>query len=361
MAFTLVELLCVIAIIGILAALVLPAISKSGAQAKRAQCVNHLRQVGLAFHNFAHDHNNKFPMALSRASGGSLEFAQNAYRMNGDFYFGFRHFQALSNELTTPELLICRTDTRLAARSFSEFSNENVSYFVCVSSTIDQPMSVLAGDRNVRIVGGDTGKTLLKMAPGQYLWWTAELHQFKGNLLFADGHVEQHRDFQFTTQQAAGAGSSDLVLPSVKEAATAGAAASSAPANPAQPASSPAGESDAYAPAGEPEPNAASNTLQTASRPRAGGSGLVTIVPPGASHPATLSRQASNAPVRGASVGATSKTAEQESSWFSQWLSEVFEPFVREFGLLLYVLLLLLVLAGLAVRYYFTREARPRK
>lgn len=59
-AFTLVELLVVMAIIGILAALLLPALSAAKARANSITCKNHLRQMCLALQQYAHDHDNKY-------------------------------------------------------------------------------------------------------------------------------------------------------------------------------------------------------------------------------------------------------------------------------------------------------------
>jgi prepilin-type N-terminal cleavage/methylation domain-containing protein len=185
-AFTLVEMLVVLAIIGILAAILLPAIAKSKPRAQRVACLANLHQIGTAFHIFAHEHDNTFPMGLTTNSGGVKELvpADRIFTEMPEAFLATRY------ELGSAKILACPSDTREPANDFSLLTREHVSYFVGLQSTFGNPASILAGDRN--LVYSDTS-----------LKWNESLHQFKGNLLLADAHVEERNSWRIAAAERA--------------------------------------------------------------------------------------------------------------------------------------------------------------
>ncbi len=85
--FTLIELLVVIAIIAVLIALLLPAVQAAREAARRAQCINNLKQIGLALHNY-HNVNDCFPpgglnKVIGNNSTENAEFSAHARLLGG--------------------------------------------------------------------------------------------------------------------------------------------------------------------------------------------------------------------------------------------------------------------------------------
>jgi prepilin-type N-terminal cleavage/methylation domain-containing protein len=197
LAFTLVELLVVIAVMAILASLLLPAVLQSKARGLRAKCLSNLHQISLGFNLFAHDHDGRYPMQVPAGEGGSLDYVGTPQ--------AFRHFQALSNQLVTLHILVCPADKRLPAMDWTALRNRHVSYFVGLTARSEWPLSLLAGDRNIT---NATAPTL----PPEYLLnqgasWTGELHRFQGNVVLADGSVHRFDDRQLREALLAAAGS----------------------------------------------------------------------------------------------------------------------------------------------------------
>jgi prepilin-type N-terminal cleavage/methylation domain-containing protein len=213
-AFSLIELLVVIAIIVILAAMLLPVLNRGKVRAKQIDCVNNLREMGLAFNSFAHDHESRFPMQVGTNAGGAMEYVQRGYLTPGEFYFTFRIFQTISNELVATKHLVCASDTRNATNTFANVNNHNLSYFAGVNAQPGASTMVLAGDRNISP----------EMVPpvsiyhlyNTHLEWSREIHRYKGNLLFADSHVEQTKSPVLRQDANQNSKMADVFMPSVK-------------------------------------------------------------------------------------------------------------------------------------------------
>jgi competence protein ComGC len=187
-AFTLAELFVVItilAILVILAALLLPTLAVAKRKAQRINCVNNLKQFGIASRLWEGDNNGKYPMSVSVTNGGAMEVigAGNAYRL----------WQTMSNGLRSPKILHCPADTgRIAATNFSiGFSDANISYFISLDAAEMYPQMILDGDDNLLVDGQPVQPGILNLRTGSTIAWTKDRHHGVGNIGMADGSAQQ--------------------------------------------------------------------------------------------------------------------------------------------------------------------------
>lgn len=137
-AFTLVELLVVIAIIGILVALLLPAIQAAREAARRSSCLNNMKQLGTALHNY-HDTHGSFPYGSRYPCHGPN------WRV---FVLPFLEQQAIHGDLEwirDPRFMGNYLD-----RSAESLRGVIVDTFECPSSPLDPFADPVGGGRNAR-------------------------------------------------------------------------------------------------------------------------------------------------------------------------------------------------------------------
>jgi len=205
---TLVELLVVLAIITVLAAMMLPGMMRPRRDGGHIQCVNNLHQAGLAFRIWEGDNNDLYPNAVSRTQGGAMEYQSGPTL--------FHHLQVMSNELSTPKVLICPQDTdrsRFIGTNFESLCNSNVSYFIGLDPNETNPTMFLLGDRNITD-GTPLKNGLLELTTNRPARWTAEVHKKVGNICLADGSVQQDSDTGLQDQIAhTGVATNRLLLP----------------------------------------------------------------------------------------------------------------------------------------------------
>lgn len=139
-AFTLIETMTVVAIIGLVAAITLPAVQSAREAARRAQCGNNLRQIGLALHGY-HESNNCFPMNhTSRFTHGNYDGYFSIHTRLLPYLERRELYQAINFDVGTvpPETFNWGplTPEEAAANSTNATaSNASVSTFLCPSDS----------------------------------------------------------------------------------------------------------------------------------------------------------------------------------------------------------------------------------
>lgn len=215
-AFTLIELLIVIAVLFVLFLMISFASGKAKSKAEQIRCVNNLKSIGLSFRLWAGDNGDKFPMFAPVTNDNW--FQQTALTNGTGAAYMYQVFQIMSNELGTPKIALCpaerdRNPATNFGGHFTQLGNAAVSYFIGKDADETRPQQFLIGDRNIGLRpangwsgngpdGGVTGfspnsgkagsyRSLTKYANNPQLQWTDKLHKAKGNIALADGSVQQ--------------------------------------------------------------------------------------------------------------------------------------------------------------------------
>jgi len=172
--FSLVEILVVMAIITILAAMLLPWLHATHEKARRTKCLTNLKQIGLALRMYSGDNGEQYPSAPD-TDGTTLE-----------------SFGLLTNSyLRSYGSWLCPTDTSLVAGSpTTPFTADNVSYAYNgfgLSEKV-QADTPLVADRSNAIGGGGIRGTQPYNGTSFDNSWTHKGHG--GHVLFAGGHAQ---------------------------------------------------------------------------------------------------------------------------------------------------------------------------
>jgi hypothetical protein len=201
---TLFEVALVIAILGFMAMLA-PLITPSKRCSLRPTCDNNLKQLALAVKIWAGDHNDKYPMELSKAFGGTKELM--------DTPDAWKTFQVMSNELSAPIYIFCPQDPKHKyATNFDDSLTNGLSYFLAASATDSDPQLFLSSDDDLLLNGTPVKSGPLNMADSDILQWDTDRHGgvadqgwFKrlkkygaGYIAFTDGSVQGTTDSSLT-------------------------------------------------------------------------------------------------------------------------------------------------------------------
>jgi hypothetical protein len=208
-AFTLIEVLVIVLTTVMIAAFLIPGLVRERRRAGVVNCSNNLKQVGLAFRTWNPNDAPYMPAKESTNYGGVKELVGTGQV--------FIHFRVMSNELSTPKVLVCPGDkVKTVAQGFaSGFSDKNVSYFVGTDAMETYPQMFLSGDRNLAFQGQPIKPGLFILTTNTTpLGWAKGLHHPGGNIGLADGSVQFRDSKQLAaTVQNQGQATNLLVFP----------------------------------------------------------------------------------------------------------------------------------------------------
>ncbi len=193
----------IIAVLGVLALLIVPALHIPKSKATRIKCASNLKQIALSMKMYENDHNGLFPWQVQ----GIADQPQPA----ANYSETWRYFLAVSNELGATKILMCPADKRRlgnVAQSFTGLTNSlllrdkrnlSVSYFIGPHGGTNAPYALMLGDRHISPAGSPG---LYRSMPNQPVMvdtntaaWAVplddEYHRFGGNLARCDGSVDQ--------------------------------------------------------------------------------------------------------------------------------------------------------------------------
>ncbi len=212
-AFTLIEILVVIAIIGILSAILFPVLSRARENARAKVCISNLKQLGLSFQQYAQDSGGKYPLAAPYqkwafgahwVTGGTVDPATGAQTV--------KNFTNAEMGLATPATFETveghQAFPQNPASALSSYT-KSAEIYLCPSAP-DKNKRKLSYSMNCAVAGlsvsriRSTGDIILLVDEGKtindgYFWATASAdstdqlfdgHNGGGNLLYVDGHVK---------------------------------------------------------------------------------------------------------------------------------------------------------------------------
>jgi prepilin-type N-terminal cleavage/methylation domain-containing protein len=170
-ALTLLEVLVVLSMLALLAAVLLPILAAIKVKTNRLSCDNNLKEINLSYRIWEGDNHDLYPTGVSVTNGGAMEWVAT-----GD---PTPVFQVMSNELSTPRILICPEDKdHIIATNFSpDFSRKNISYFTGLDATNGlTPNFLMCGDDNLIVDAAPVKSGLLKLSTNSSIAWASGRH-----------------------------------------------------------------------------------------------------------------------------------------------------------------------------------------